>query len=72
MHSPVSSQDTNSPDTLGHSGSSQQIGSYSDTQMERDMVSMLEEVTTARCSRINGTSSAQEDGDGPERPAKQQ
>jgi len=59
-------------DTLGCSIFSQLIEGYTDSQMVRDMRSMLDKVTTARRSRANGSSSAQEDGDGLERPAKQQ
>jgi len=64
MPSPVSSQDANSPQ--------RDMEGYTDLQMVRDMRSMLDKVTTAHCSRANSSSSAQEDGDGLERPAKQQ
>jgi len=73
MHVPVSPQDSDAPqqnrDASGHSSSSQLIDDYTNTQMERDMESMLEEVAASRRSRSNGSGSTQETGS--ERPTKQ-
>jgi len=72
MHVPVSLWDSNAPqqnrDASGHSSLSQLINNYTNTQMERDMESMLEEVAASRCSRSNGSGSTQETGS--ERPTK--
>jgi len=64
---PVSQRDSSTQrhyrDASRHSNlsSSQLTDDYTDTQMERDMDSILDEVTAARRSRANGSSHA--DGD---------
>jgi len=51
---------------------SQLTDDYTETQMEQDMEIILDEVTAARRSRANGSSSADGDSADSERPAKRQ
>ena len=73
---PLSQQNSSPPwqhrDAPRHSSlsSSQLTDNYTDTQMEQDMETILDEVTTACRSRANGSSSADGDSADLERPTK--
>jgi len=75
----VSPRDCSTPvprhyrEASGHSSFNQLTqDDYTDTQMERNMEGIFDEVAAARRSRANVSSSAEGDSVDSERPAKQQ